>query len=120
MNNRKRTLTMAERILASWKKNAPEKEFGGVKLVQLEQALRKVKEALDALLEALQGAERGRTLRDDVFESLWELFKQAKRGLVADPDHGPDDPMVLEWGYKRESDYASGLTRKSTSEETED
>ena len=44
---------MAERILASWKKNAPEKEFGGVKLVQLEQALRKVKEALDAFAGSL-------------------------------------------------------------------
>jgi hypothetical protein len=119
-NNRRRIREMAERIVASWKKNAPDKEFGGIKVGQLEVALRKLDEALDALMEILQSADRQRILRDDVYEMIWEMCKAAKRGLLGDKDHGPSDPMLKEWGFKREDDFKTGLTRKKPEEAPEE
>ena len=119
-NNRRRIREQAERILASWKKNAPDKEFGGIRVGQLESALRRLDGALDGLLETLQGVDRMRILRDDVLTETWEICKQAKRGLLGDKEHGPSDPMVKEWGFKREEDYESGLTRKKAEAEEED
>ena len=118
-NNRRRIREMAERIVASWKKNAPDKEFSGIKVGQLEAALRKLDEALDALMEILQSADRQRILRDDVYEMIWEMCKAAKRGLLGDKDHGPSDPMLKEWGFKREDDFKTGLTRKKPGEPPE-
>ena len=84
---------------------------------QFQNALNKAHQAAAEVAAALQTLQRARVLRDEALMELWDLVKQVKRGLLGDSDHGPNDPMVKEWGNKREVEYDSGLTRREKSEE---
>lgn len=112
-----RIITSGDRIASSWARNVAEKIFGGVALKQFQNALNKAHQAAAEVAAALQTLQRARVLRDEALMELWDLVKQVKRGLLGDPDHGPNDPMVKEWGNKREVEYHSGLTRREKSEE---
>jgi uncharacterized protein YukE len=120
IKNIHRILTSGDRIASSWARNIAEAIFGGVALTQFQNMLNKAHQAAAEVAAALQALQRARVLRNEALKELWDLIKQVKRGLLGDPDHGPNDPMVKEWGGKREEEYDSGLTRKSSSEETED
>lgn len=117
IKNIRRITTTGDRIATSWARNAAEKIFGGVALKQFQQALNKAHQAVAEVSTALQALQRARVLRDEALMELWDSIKQVKRGLLGDPDHGPNDPMVKEWGGKREEDYDSGLTRRAKTEE---
>jgi len=106
-----------ERIAGSWATHAAEAVFGGVALNQFQNILRKAQLAIAEVTTALQALQRARVLRDEILKDLWDLIKQVKRGLLADPGHGPNGFLIKIWGGKREEDYDSGLTRREKSEE---
>ena len=117
IKNIKRVIDSGDKIASRWARNAAEKSFGGVTLQQFRNMLNRAHQAVAEVEAGLQVLQRLRVLRDEVLKDLWALIKQVKRGLLGDPDHGPNDPMVKEWGNKREEEYDSGLTRRPRSEE---
>jgi hypothetical protein len=51
--------------------------------------------------------------------SSYPKIQLVVNGVLADPDEGPDSPLYEAFGYIRESERKSGLTRKANKPVTE-
>jgi len=101
-----------ERMLDAWRTLAPTKSFGGMTLAQCEAAVapsldsrRRIQELENQLAEA-------KADRDQSDEVSLKKAKQVVSGVLADPEYGPDSALYEAFGYTRESEYKTGLTRK--------
>lgn len=100
-----------DRMLNAWRTLAPDKTFGGMTLAQFEAIASKSLDArkdIDNLNNQLAEATAGRDSADEV--SLGKA-KLVVNGVLADPDFGPDSALYGEFGYTRQSERKSGLTR---------
>ena len=100
------------RLLTAWKKNAATKSYGGHTLEEFTEltAPSLIKRArLDALDEERKEVANEREDADVVSEPL---VKKAVDGIGGDPDFGKDSTFWEELGFVRDSERASGLTRK--------
>lgn len=104
------------RALDGWEQIAPTKTFAGMTLAQFKAAiapsldLRQEIEETNTRLKSLQAQ------RDQADDISLAKFQQVVNGILADPDFGPDSPLYEAFGYIRDSERHSGLTRKSTKE----
>ena len=101
-----------ERILNGWRTLAPEKSFGGMSLAQFEAAVAPSKDArqrIEALETQLAEAKADRDAADEVST---KKAQQVVNGVLADPEEGPDSPVYEAFGYTRQSERKTGLTRK--------
>src|SRR5437588_1337692 len=101
-----------ERILNAWRTLAPDKTFGGMTLAQFEAAVapslasrRKIDDLNNQLTEAY--AER-----DAADEGSAAKARLVVNGVLGDPDFGPNSALYEAFGYTRESEHKTGLTRK--------
>jgi len=121
MKNTKRNMAKIKRILAAWKKNAPDAKFAKMTAEEFEAA---IKPALDSdsrmlALETEQVNER-RAWVNNCADSL-DLALHVVDGVKADTTFGPDSPLYSSMGYIGKSARKSGLTRKgeATAQNTE-
>jgi hypothetical protein len=112
MPNPKSNEEKLRRVTDAWERLAPEKSFGGMTLAQFKaatepsRATRRELEELEARKKQLQA---DRDHADDVMLSKVQLVTN---GVLADPDEGADSALYEAFGYIRESERHSGLTRK--------
>jgi hypothetical protein len=100
-----------DRMLNAWRTLAPDKTFGGMTLAQCEAAAAPsltARRNIDNLNNQLAEAIAGREAADDAFAVK---AQQVVNGVLADPDFGPDSALYGEFGYTRQSEHKSGLTR---------
>ena len=101
-----------ERILNAWRTLAPDETFGGMTLAQYEAivtAARATRQRIEDLNDQLTEAIAGRDAAD---KAVRDRSKLVVAGVLGDPEFGPDSALYEAFGYTRESEYKSGLTRK--------
>jgi hypothetical protein len=107
----KKTKEILDRVINAWQTLRPEKSFGGMTLEQFKEKVRpsySTRERL-AVLENEKLAEQNR--RDDADDVSMEAVKVVVNGVKGDPDEGPDGELYESFGYVRDSERRSGLTR---------
>jgi hypothetical protein len=101
-----------ERMINAWRTLAPDKTFGGMTLAQFEAAAapcrnsrQRIAQLEDQLTQEIATRERA----DDDFAAKARLVVA---GVLADPTEGADSALYQAFGYTRESDRKTGLTRR--------
>jgi hypothetical protein len=99
-------------MLNAWRTLAPEKSFGGMTLAQFEAAIAPSFDARRRIQELENQTADAKTDRNQSDEVSLKKSKQVVAGVLADPDFGPDSALYEAFGYTRDSEQKSGLTRK--------
>ena len=100
-----------ERMVNSWRTLAPDRTFGGLTATQFDEAAarpRAARQRIEDLNAQLTEAIAERDAADADF-ALKE--DRVVNGVRADPDFGPDSALYEAFGYTRQSERKSGLTR---------
>ena len=112
-NQRRRPGRKAEDMHRAWKEQAPEAEFAGKSLADLEAAIT----ALEQISEDLRIRDQARSAalrtRDAKKKELAGIIRVIARGVEGHPAHGDDSPLYRAMGFVPFSERGSGLTRKS-------
>jgi hypothetical protein len=101
-----------DRMLNAWRTLAPDKTFGGMTLAQFEAILAPSKTTRQKIEDLDNQRVQAAADRDAADEVSAARMQQVVRGVLGDPDFGPDSALYEAFGYTRESERKSGLTRK--------
>ena len=101
-----------ERMLNAWRTLAPDKTFGGMTLAQYEALVTRSRTARQHIEDLDDQRAQAVTERDAADDAVTDKSKLVVAGVLADPNFGPDSALYEAFGYTRESEYKSGLTRK--------
>jgi hypothetical protein len=113
-NNPKANEEKMRKMLNAWKTLASSKSFGGMTYPQFEAATARPlgrRERLAALQSEIDAETNGRDDDDDVW---LPIAQRVVAGVLADPEFGPDSALIEGFGYTRQSERKSGLTRKKS------
>ena len=106
------------RALNALRTLAPDTKFSGQGVAEFEAEVSKSLTSRARIEEiSIEKAEEmvGRDEQDD---KTLLMLEQIVRGIVADPNFGPDSALYGEMGFIRESERKSGLTRKRKAEDS--
>jgi hypothetical protein len=119
MDSPKRNKERLERIVNAWQAHAPEKSFGGMTLDQFKAKIKPSYDSRNRLekLESQVAAEQN--ARDDADRESLDAAQMVVNGVKGDPTEGPDSALYEAFGYVRDSERSSGLTRKKKTKQTE-
>src|ERR1041384_6848946 len=100
-----------EQMLNAWRTLAPNKSFGGMTFEQFEAACAPSLNSRQRIaeLESLLAQEKAN--RDTADETVTGKIKQVVSGVLADPTEGPNSALYEGFGYTREDERKTGLTR---------
>src|SRR2546423_10621799 len=101
-----------EGILTAGRTLAPDKTFGGMTPAQFEAFVarsRAARQKIEDLNDQLTEAQAERDAADEVSTAKVRLVVN---GVLGDPEFGPDSALYEAFGYTRESEHKTGLTRK--------
>lgn len=101
-----------DRIVAAWRTLAPNKTFGGMTLMQFEEECLPSREARNAIEELEDRMTKALAARDTADVNTTAKTKLVVAGVLGDPTEGPNSPLYEAFGYTRESERKTGLTRK--------
>ena len=102
-----------DRILNAWRTLAPDKTFGGMTLAQFEATVIAPAKAARQRIEDLDDQRTEATTEREVADEAFAARAQmVVNGVLADPEFGPDSALYEAFGYTRQSERKSGLTRK--------
>ena len=111
----KETEQRIQRMINAWEELAPTKSFGGMTLDQFKAewgpalaARQRISDLDDQRTQAVADRESG----DDRINGK---AQQVVNGVLADPTEGPNSALYEAFGYTRQSERKSGLTRKGGS-----
>ena len=113
MSQPKSTLEKIMRVINGWETLAPDKTFGGMTLAQAKAAVKSSFDTRDELRTLENQVQSKQVERDDADEESLRVVRLVVNGVVGDPDFGPDSPLYESFGYTRESEHKTGLTRKT-------
>ena len=99
-------------MLNAWRTLAPDKTFGGMTLAQYESLVTRSRTARQHIEDLDDQRAQAVTERDAADDAVTDKSKLVVAGVLADPNFGPDSALYEAFGYTRESEYKSGLTRK--------
>jgi hypothetical protein len=100
------------RILTGWETLAPDKSFGGMTLAQFKTKVKPSFDARDELRVLDSQMQSKQVERDTADDESQRLAQLVVNGVVGDPEEGPDSDLYESFGYTRESEHKTGLTRK--------
>jgi hypothetical protein len=100
-----------ERMLNAWRMLAPDKTFGGMTLAQFEAAAAPSIETRQRIENFNAQRINAMTDRMAADEAFADKMQQVVNGVLADPTFGPDSALYEAFGYTRQSERKSGLTR---------
>ena len=112
MNAPKKTAAKIDKIISAWETLAEVKIFGGMTLTQFKAAVQPscaAREQISTLNRQLIAA---LDVRNDADVVSLSKVKLAVKGVLGDPEFGPDSDLYEAMGYVRKSERKSGLTRK--------
>lgn len=101
-----------DRCINAWRTLTPGKTFGGMTLAQFEEACapsRAARTTIDELQDRLTQALANRDAAD---ENTARKMQLVVNGVLADPNEGPDSALYEAFGYVRQSERKTGLTRR--------
>jgi hypothetical protein len=101
-----------ETFVKVWRQLAPDESFGGMSLVEFEEATEPavvVRDLIENLKTQTLAALQQRKLADEELRNKLLLVIHSIRGA---PAHGENSPMYRALGYVPKNERASGLTRK--------
>jgi|SRR5215207_6387091 len=102
-----------EKMINAWRTLAPTKTFGGLTLAQFE-AVAEPSRAARRKIEEIDAQRADIVIERDTSDEVFEAkTKFVVAGVRADPTEGPDSALYAAFGYTRDSEHKSGLTRKS-------
>ncbi len=101
-----------DKIEEAWGALAPSATFGKRTLAQFQAAIEPSKAARAEVARLQSELEAALVARDNADINSLKACDETVKGVVGDPDFGDDSALYERMGYKRKSDYASGLTRK--------
>jgi flagellin-like hook-associated protein FlgL len=106
-----------ERYIAGISRLAPTKTFGGISLEDLK-ADRATLQAKDEKVEQDEATlEDSRVDRKNFYKAQEKRLELVKNGVIGDTEFGPDSALIGSMGFKRKSEYDSGLTRDHKEDE---
>jgi hypothetical protein len=103
-----------DRILNAWRTLAPDKTFGGMTLAQFEAAMAPSKAARQRIKDLEDQFMGAKADRDEADATILAKAQLVIAGVLADPTEGPDSALYQAFGYTRQSERKTGLTRKRT------
>ncbi len=101
-----------EVFVKAWRQLAPDESFGGMSLVEFEEATESsvsTREKIEVLKTQSLAAIQQRKLADEELRNKLVLVINSVRGA---PAHGENSPLYRALGYVPKNGRASGLTRK--------
>jgi hypothetical protein len=110
--NVKETMEKAKKMNDAWVEGAPDVEFGGVTQKELADDIADVDKDIIELDETLAKADMIRARIENKVGNVGTKRVRVGNGVRANPDYGTDSPLYGAMGFVRDSDRASGLTRK--------
>lgn len=105
-----------ERVNNAWRTLAPNKTFGGMTLMQFEEACLPSQEARNLVEELQDRMTKALAGRDAADVNTAAKIQLVVAGVIGDPTEGPDSPLYEAFGYTRKSDRRRGLTRRRSAE----
>ena len=113
-NQRRRPARKAEDFHLAWKELAPEQNFGGKSVADLEAAIGLLEDAAGVL--KLQEVKRSAAVkvRNEQESALGVILLAVAHGVRGDPAYGEDSPLYRAMGFVPKSERNSGLTRRGS------
>ena len=99
----------------AWEEGAPDVEFGGVKQAAFAADIEAAANAEHELAEILAQADMKRAEIADRYAALNDKSNNVANDVRGDKNYGEDSALYGAMGFKRKSERASGLTRKTKS-----
>lgn len=100
------------KIGEAWQALAADATFGKRTLAQFQATVAPSKAARVKVARIQAELDASLVERDEADAISMKACDETVKGVVGDPDFGDDCALYERMGYKRKSDYASGLTRK--------
>lgn len=113
-NTKKDLPSKRDRFVKVWREFAPDESFGGMSLVEFEEATESTVQArnrIEALKSQTLAAIQQRKLADEELRNKLILVINSVRG---DPAHGENSSLYRALGYVPKNGRASGLSRKGS------
>lgn len=101
------------KINNGWVEGAPDKEFSGVTQSEFATDIAAGAKAEQELADILAQGDMKRAEIEDIYRNLKAKGVRVANGVRGDKDYGPDSALYGAMGFVRDSERASGLTRKS-------
>ena len=111
-NNPRANEEKMHRMLNAWKTQAPDKSFGGMTYPQFEAATARPLDSRTRLAAFQNEVDAETNVRDDEDDAWLVISQRIVAGVLADPEFGPNSALIEGFGYTRQSERKSGLTRK--------
>jgi hypothetical protein len=108
---RRRPGRKAEDIRLAWKEQAPEAEFAGITLAELETSLAEVQQSNEDLKIKDQARSAAVKTRDEKLATLTTMLRTVVRGVQGHKEYGEDSPLYRAMGFVPISERSSGLKR---------
>ena len=97
----------------AWAEGAPDVEFGGEQQADFAADITAAANAEHELADILAQADMKRTEISDRYSRINDKSNNVANGVRGDKNYGEDSALYGGMGFKRKSDRASGLTRKT-------
>jgi hypothetical protein len=118
MDSPKRNKERLDKILNAWQTLAPDKSFGGMTPAQFKAKIKPSYDSRDRLVVLENQTRAEQATRDDADKESLAAAQAVVNGVKGDPTEGPDSDLYESFGYVRESEKKSGLTRRKKSPKT--
>ncbi len=109
----KSLMTRLKKQEAAWSELAASDEFAGMSLADFQALIAQIEVAHSESIESaarLRGAFRARRVAE---EKAMKMSKRLALAIKSHPNHGEDSPLIRASGFKAESEWRSGLTRRN-------
>jgi hypothetical protein len=111
MSSPKRVEEKIDKIISAWETHAPEKSFGGMTLAQFKAKVKASYDLRERIVMLEQQLKGEKSTRADADKVSMAAAQAVVNGVKGDPTEGPDSALYEGFGYVRDSERDSGLTR---------
>ena len=105
-------MSIGQNVELGWEAEATDMNLGNQTLEQVKALGAQAQGTIDALAKLRNEEQALMSQRDDDVLAYWEALQRAKHGCLGHSKFGRNSSLYKRWGYVREDDRKSGLTRK--------
>ena len=108
----KHIMSIGQNVELGWEAEAADLNLGNQTLDQVKELGTQAQDAIDALAKLRNEEQALMAQRDGTVLAYWEALQRAKHGCLGHSKFGRNSSLYKRWGYVRDDDRKSGLTRK--------
>jgi len=105
-------MSIGQNVELGWEAEAADLNLGNQTLEQVKALGTQAQGTIDALAKLRNEEQALMAQRDGDVQTYWEALQRAKHGCLGHSKFGRNSGLYKRWGYVREDDRKSGLTRK--------